>query len=63
MYIHCSFPFEKAYHNHLFAAEVTMSTLSGDEGRWEFEKNIGTGGFGIVKLFTNQVSARAPMST
>ena len=25
------------------------------EGKWEFERNIGTGGFGLVKLFTNQV--------
>ncbi|CAI8028303.1 Inhibitor of nuclear factor kappa-B kinase subunit alpha [Geodia barretti] len=25
----------------------------GVDGRWEFEKNIGTGGFGLVKLFTN----------
>ena len=25
------------------------------EGRWEFDRNIGTGGFGLVKLFTNQV--------
>ena len=25
------------------------------EGKWEFERNIGTGGFGLVKLFNNQV--------
>jgi len=30
--------------------------MAGDEGRWEFERNIGTGGFGLVKLFTNQVT-------
>ena len=29
------------------------------EGRWEFERNIGTGGFGLVKLFTNQVMVHA----
>ena len=32
-----------------------MSRRRGVDERWEYEKDIGTGGFGLVKLFTNLV--------
>ena len=34
--------------------------MTASTGRWEFEKNIGTGGFGVVKLFVNKVRAPEP---
>ena len=33
-----------------------MRVAMAAEGRWEFQRNIGTGGFGLVKLFVNVVS-------
>ena len=43
-------------------SDQSYHSAAGEEDNWVHSKNIGTGGFGVVKLFINRVSCVSMIS-